>query len=72
VHEDRAFAGPDLVSLNGGGEASQRLRRVHGVKNEPLAARRIIERAPCLIGQLVSPSNLTSVQTQRGVRWRPR
>ena len=73
VHEDRPLAGPDLASLNRSDEASERLRCVHGIKNEPLAARRVIERAPCLIGQLlVSRANLTLVETQGDVPRRPR
>ena len=73
VHEDRPFAGSDLATLNRSDEASERLRCVHGIKNEPLAARRVIERAPCLIGQLlVSRSNLTLVETQGDVPRRPR
>src|SRR5882762_7533718 len=73
VHEDRALAGPDLASLDRSDEAGERLRCVHGIKNEPLAARRVIEREPCLIGQLlVSRANLTLVDTQAGVARRPR
>jgi hypothetical protein len=73
VHEDRLLAGPDLATLNRGGETGERLRRVHGIKNEPLAVRGVIERAACAIGQLlVSRANLTLVETQSDVPWRPR
>ena len=71
VDEDRPLAGPDLASLDRSDEAGERLRCVHGIKNEPFAARRVIERMQCLIGQLlVSRANLILVETQSDAPWR--